>query len=276
MKLNSHLIIPLKKSVGKILHITDTHLFADDENTLLGVKTNASFAAVIDNIKKRAEHFDLIVATGDFVQDGSQAAYLRFAQTIKQFMAPCVWLAGNHDIHENMQYIFKQQGLPENKIVLLGEKWLIIMLNSQVVGETYGELSKQQLAFLTASLQKYPDRFAMVFLHHHPLMSNCDWLDKHSLINHVEFINLINQLPQIKGVGWGHIHQITQQRLPHCLAFSTPSTCVQFKPLSRDFSVANDAPGWRVIELKPEGHVDTAVYNLENNLFEPDLSQNGY
>lgn len=276
LKLKKHLIVPIKYPTAKILHITDTHLFADEDGLLLGINTNASFDAVINEIKQHGEHFDLIVATGDFVQDSSQLAYLRFAKSIKQFSAPCVWLAGNHDNCDNMRFIFKQQNLPDNKVVLLGEKWLVIMLNSQVEGKTYGQLSSQELALLKNTLAMYPDRFAMVFLHHHPIMSQCHWLDNHCLINHTEFINLINQYPNIKGIGWGHIHQKSHHRLSHCQAFSTPSTCVQFKPLNHDFQVANDLPGWRIIDLQRAGEIETKVQHLENIIFHPDMSQSGY
>lgn len=276
LKLKAHLVVPIKHAIAKILHITDTHLFADDEGSLLGVKTNASFDAVINEIKQGNQHFDLIVATGDFVQDGSMAAYQRFAQAISQFSSPCVWLAGNHDVYVNMTCVFKQYNLPEHKIILLGDKWLVIMLNSQVPQATYGQLSSDELTFLSSALQRYPERFAMVFLHHHPVMSNCNWLDKHCLINHEEFINLVNQYANIKGIGWGHIHQQTQHQLAHCLAFSTPSTCVQFAPMSYDFKVAEDLPGWRMIDLQPNGTIDSVVHKLVGHSFYPDMSQTGY
>jgi len=275
--LEKYLSLPIKnKNKAKILHITDTHLFSDDNDSLLGIKTNASFNTVIDEIKQQPCDFDLIVATGDFVQDGSKNGYLRFANSINQFSMPCVWLLGNHDIYSNMKDVFEQQKLPERKVVLLGDNWLIILLNSQVQGKAFGMLSTLELSFLSLTVEQYPDRFVIVFLHHHPVMSNCRWLDQHCLKNSEEFGLLVKQYKRIKSIAWGHIHQSFEKIWHHCKVFSTPSTCIQFKPSSDNFSLSYDSPGWRIIELNSNGEIDTTVYSLNENLFMPDISQNGY
>lgn len=275
--MKTYLSLPVKNNnKGKILHITDTHLFAKGESTLLGVNTGKSFNAVIDEIDKQPHDFDLIVATGDFVQDGSKEAYLRFAKGVKRFSMPCVWLQGNHDIYANMKPIFEQQGLPDNKVVLLGEKWVVILLNSQVEGKAYGMLSPSELEFLSSTLELHRQRYAMVFLHHHPIMSGCRWLDEHSLKNSKDFGEVIKKYKNIRSIGWGHIHQRLETIWHQCSVFSTPSTCVQFKPESYYFSLVDTSPGWRVIELNHDGEVGTDVHYLSKNQFLPDMSKNGY
>lgn len=57
----------------RILQITDTHLFAGEHETLLGVNTSRSYRAVLDAIIAEQHPFDLIVATGDLAQDHSVA-----------------------------------------------------------------------------------------------------------------------------------------------------------------------------------------------------------
>lgn len=276
LKANSSLPINNNNNKVKILHITDTHLFAKDNDVLLGINTNASFCSVINEIKQQPCDFDLIVATGDFVQDGSDAAYYRFTHEIKQFAIPCVWLPGNHDVYDTMKSVFEKQNMPERKVILCGEKWLIVMLNSQVPGKAYGLLGDNELAFLTETLNQYPSRHVMVFLHHHPVLSNCCWLDQHCLKNRVEFGNLVAQYQNIKSIAWGHIHQNFESTWQQCKVFSTPSTCVQFKPSCHEFSLANDSPGWRIIELYPNGIVDSTVHGLNENAFIPDMTVNGY
>lgn len=262
---------------SEILHITDMHLFANDSDRLLGVNSNASFLSVIDEIKSRNKQYDLIVATGDFVQDGSKKAYQRFASQIKDFAMPCVWLAGNHDNFAYMQEVFNNYQLIENKVVLLGNKWIIILLNSQVVGQAYGFLSQSELDFLQHTLDYYSDRNALVFLHHNPITSSCHWLDQHILKNSVELEKIIQSHSMIKGLGWGHIHQQQDLKWHDCMVFSTPSTCVQFKPNCDKFQLSDqDAPGWREITLNVDGTLKTEVYRISNNRFLPDMSINGY
>ncbi|RKS87059.1 Icc protein [Orbus hercynius] len=275
--METHLSISLSQrdNNAKILHITDTHLFANND-ALLGVRTNESFQAVIDEIKHQSDDYDLIVATGDFVQDGSRAAYTRFVQTIKQLPTPCVWLPGNHDVYAEMKAVFTQHGLPEKKVILVGEHWLIVLLNSQVVGKPYGYLPPSELEFLAATLANYPDRYVAVFLHHHPIRSNCDWLDQHCLKNSDTLGEIVSQHHNIRSIAWGHIHQAIEKTWYHCHVFSTPSTCVQFKPACHNFTLADDGPGWRVIELSDNGGVKSMSYSLENDSFLPDISQQGY
>ncbi|MCX8674643.1 3',5'-cyclic-AMP phosphodiesterase [Gilliamella sp. B3023] len=265
------------KHCANILHITDTHLFADEDGALLGIKSNASFLSVINEIKRGNRKYDLIVATGDFVQDGSKKSYARFAEQIKQFNTPCVWLAGNHDNFSYMQEVFSNYQLAENKVVLLGDNWLIVLLNSQVVGQACGLLPQSELQFLEKTLLAHTDKNVMVFLHHHPISSGCHWLDEHILKNSNELEEIVKKFPSIKGLGWGHIHQQQDHVWHNCHAFSTPSTCFQFKPNSYEFQLSNDeAPGWREIKLNEDGTIESNVFRIADNLFLPDVSQKGY
>ncbi|MDF7670305.1 3',5'-cyclic-AMP phosphodiesterase [Orbaceae bacterium ESL0721] len=262
---------------GRILHITDTHLFADKTDSLLGINSYASFLAVIDKILAQQQKYDLIVATGDFVQDDSKQGYDYFAQTIKRLNTPCVWLAGNHDNYSYMQNSFNHHGLSENKVILLGQDWLIILLNSQVIGHPYGYLSPVELNFLQTTLANFPNRYTLLFLHHHPILSDSYWLDEHALKNPDELGNIIQSNRQIKGIGCGHIHQQLEKKWYHCITFSTPSTCIQFKTECDQFTLScKDSPGWREVELMSNGKIKSEVYRIDNGLFQPDISKNGY
>lgn len=96
--MESLLTLPLAGEARvRILQITDTHLFAQKHEALLGVNTWESYQAVLEAIRPHQHEFDLIVATGDLAQDQSSAAYQHFAEGIASFRAPCVWLPGNHD-----------------------------------------------------------------------------------------------------------------------------------------------------------------------------------
>ena len=68
-----------KDRAFKVLQISDTHLHAAADSRMRGVTTYETFLAVLE----RAQHdarwpADVIVATGDIVQDESRAGYERF------------------------------------------------------------------------------------------------------------------------------------------------------------------------------------------------------
>ncbi len=275
--MESLLTLPVvNKNRINILQVTDTHLFANVRETLLGVNTHRSYHAVLDAII--AEHYpvDLIVATGDLAQDHSQSAYQHFATGITRLPAPCVWLPGNHDAQSVMNTALIQAGMTPAKQVLLSDSWQIILLDSQAPGVPYGELSDGQLAWMEHCLNAHPQRHAMILLHHHPGPCGCAWLDQHRLRNAQRLAEILAPYPTVKALVCGHIHQEMDTDWFGLRLLASPSTCVQFKPHCSEFTLDTVSPGWRWFELHSQGIVDTRVHRLTANEFSPMLSQHGY
>ncbi|EMI7479198.1 3',5'-cyclic-AMP phosphodiesterase [Morganella morganii] len=262
----------------RILQITDTHLFAGETDTLLGINTLHSYHAVLDAIVKQQLPADLIVATGDLVQDQSTRAYQRFTDGIARLPAPCVWLPGNHDYQPSMAQELAAAGISPSKQVLLGDQWQILLLDSQVQSVPHGELSDDQLIWLDNSLAQQPDRHTVVMLHHHPLASGCTWLDQHSLRNSHMLAEVLTRYQNIEGILCGHIHQDLDVMWNGIRMLATPSTCVQFKPHCTNFTLDTAAPGWRYLELTTGDNpsLTTQLFRLDTDEFSPDLGSDGY
>ncbi|QHM74186.1 3',5'-cyclic adenosine monophosphate phosphodiesterase CpdA [Mixta theicola] len=260
----------------RILQITDTHLFSGRHETLLGVNTWASFNAVLEAIEAEQSPIDLIIATGDLAQDHSSEAYQHFAEGIARLPAPCVWLPGNHDFQPAMFETLARAGIAEARQVLIGDRWQLVLLDSQVAGVPHGMLSDYQLDWLENTLAQTADRHTLVLLHHHPLPSGCSWLDQHSLRNAHALAAVLQRYPLAKTLVCGHIHQEMDEEWHGCRLLATPSTCVQFKPHCTNFTIDAVAPGWRWLELAEDGAVRTWVNRLGNRAFTPDLDAEGY
>ncbi|EOT0572274.1 3',5'-cyclic-AMP phosphodiesterase [Morganella morganii] len=261
----------------RILQITDTHLFAGETDTLLGINTLHSYHAVLDAIVKQQLPADLIVATGDLVQDQSTRAYQRFTDGIARLPAPCVWLPGNHDYQPSMAQELAAAGISPSKQVLLGDQWQILLLDSQVQSVPHGELS-DELIWLDNCLAQQPDRHTVVMLHHHPLASGCTWLDQHSLRNSHMLAEVLTRYQNIEGILCGHIHQDLDVMWNGIRMLATPSTCVQFKPHCTNFTLDTAAPGWRYLELTTGDNpsLTTQLFRLDTDEFSPDLGSDGY
>jgi Icc protein len=260
----------------RILQITDTHLFAGENETLLGVNTLQSYQAVLNAVQAQQRNVDLIAATGDLAQDQSIAAYQSFAKGIKQLSAPCVWLPGNHDFQPAMVDALLQAGITPSKQILVGEHWQLVLLDTQVFGVPHGELSDYQLEWLKRCLSDHPQRYTLVMLHHHPLPSGCTWLDQHSLRNAHMLAAVLESQTQVRGLVCGHIHQELDLQWHGRQLFATPSTCVQFKPHCTNFTIDTVAPGWRYLDLYPDGRIESEVFRLQSNEFHPDSDSDGY
>ena len=260
----------------RVLQITDSHLFAEKHETLLGVNTWESYQAVLEAIQAQQRPCDLIVATGDLAQDHSAAAYQHFAEGIARFTAPCVWLPGNHDFQPAMYSALQDAGISPAKRVFIGDHWQILLLDSQVFGVPHGELSEFQLEWLENKLSDSPERHTLLLLHHHPLPSGCSWLDQHSLRNAGELNNVLQRFPKVRHLLCGHIHQELDLDWNGRRLLATPSPCMQFKPHCANFTLDTIAPGWRWLELYDDGTLHTEVCRLESTQFRPDTASEGY
>lgn len=260
----------------RILQITDTHLFSGKNETLLGINTWESYQAVLAAILAEGSQYDLIVATGDLAQDHSAEAYQHFAEGIVRLDAPCVWLPGNHDFQPAMYSALQEAGISPSKLVYVGDSWQILLLDSQVFGVPHGELSDYQLEWLERKLAAAPERHTLLLLHHHPVPAGCSWLDQHSLRNAQELDNVLANFPQVKTLLCGHIHQELDLDWNGRRMLATPSTCVQFKPHCSNFTLDTIEPGWRLLELHPDGTVTTEVCRLQGAVFNPDTASEGY
>ncbi|MCP5076942.1 MAG: 3',5'-cyclic-AMP phosphodiesterase [Psychromonas sp.] len=256
------------------LQITDTHLFADREKDLLGIKTVQSFEAVVKHASKY-QNCQAVLSTGDLSQDHSAQSYLDFSKHIKTLNLPCYWLPGNHDVQSVMLPSLLSEGLAETKIIA-SDYWQVILLDSQVEGVPHGMLSESQLEFLRSALQNNPNKHTLICVHHHILPVGSVWLDQHILKNSEQFLDVIKPFSNVEAVVSGHVHQALDKLQNGVRFITTPSTCVQFKPNSDDFALDDVAPGYRYLSLKANGDIETIVERIDKDAFSVDEDATGY
>lgn len=264
------------KPVVKLLQITDPHLFKDSQQELLGINTQASFAQVLAEIQQDNFDYELVLATGDLVQDSSDEGYQLFAEMVKPLAKPIFWIPGNHDFQPKMVEFLNEPPINRVKHLLLGERWQVLLLDSQISGVPHGELSQYQLDWVGAKLAQNPTRFSLIVLHHHLLPTNSQWLDQHNLRNAHDLLDVLSPFNNVKAILYGHIHQAVDAQWFNYQVMATPSTCIQFKPDSNHFSLDTLQPGWREIELYADGHIETRVKRIQKVSFLPNMHEEGY
>jgi len=252
----------------RLVQITDCHIFATAEDCLQGVNTRQSFAAVSAAVKHQ-DRLDLLLATGDLSQDGTSASYAYLAQEFDSMGVATFWLPGNHDDSDAMQEHFAGKSIHASKHVLVGN-WQIVLLDSTIKNEVYGRVPAAQLDFLERALKAYPDRHALVCLHHQALDCGSEWLDLKGLKDNDRLRAQLVQYDNLRAVLWGHVHQESQRTIDGVEWMSTPSSCVQFKPGSKNFALGSEAPGYRHLNLYADGRIETAVYRVDHDKLETD------
>lgn len=251
------------------------HILPSPHDTLLGINTNHYFHAVLDLAFAEKQHFDLILLTGDLAQDPCPSSYRQILNSLMPYNIPCICLPGNHDDFVLMQQILNTGTVSCRKQLVL-ENWQLICLNSQIPGSPGGRLSQQELVFLEESLQSEPDANALIAVHHHCLETKSAWMDTMMIDNSEALFSIIQNYPQVKAITTGHIHQVMDIEKDAVRVLGAPSTCFQFKPESKDFSVDTTAPGYRVIQLYPDGRIESEITRLPGKLSGLQTGSQGY
>lgn len=258
----------------RVVQVTDTHLFGDASGTLLGVPTYDSLNAVLDQLNGFEFAADALLVTGDLSQDGSEQSYRLLDDALSRYQAPAFWLPGNHDTPCH----FEKVGYQKNHLhkVIRAKHWQIVMLDSQVEGAVFGELKQSELDLLQQTLIEQPALNTLVCLHHHPISMNSAWIDDVGLRNRSELMDILGRHDNAKAVVWGHVHQSCDGYINGVRLMSTPSTCIQFEPQTSGFSLDDQAPGFRWLELHKDGRIRTGIERLSDVSFDVDRTQTGY
>lgn len=247
----------------RLIQLTDTHLYGDADGELRGIKTYPALMAAIKHA--RAHHWpcDGILATGDLVQD-DPTGYPRFRSTFAELGVPVYCIPGNHD--EPVEMRKNLQGAPfQLGGIARWANWFGVMLDSYLPRSASGRLSAESLEALDAALTEHAGLHGLVCLHHHPVHMGSEWLDRVGLQNAEEFFAVLDRHKNVRAVLWGHVHQMHDGMRNGVHMLSAPSTCAQFLPRSSAFAIDRRPPGYRWLELAPDGGIRSEVVWVESD-----------
>jgi Icc protein len=238
----------------RVLQITDTHIFESTEDSFDGLNASDSLAAVIRDINQQ-ESPDLVLMTGDLVHNPVTTAYLKLKRQLFSLEAPTFCLPGNHDDTVLMQRLLNENTVHTNKTIKAGQ-WRILLLDTCLDGSHAGRLKREELEFLEQSLERHPEKFVLVSLHHPPVAVGSAWMDEMMLQNPESLFSLLDNYEQVRVLIWGHIHQEFRAERRGVILYGSPSTCIQFKPGSDSYARDELNPGYSIIQLHGDGRLE--------------------
>jgi len=242
----------------RVLHITDSHLFATADGELRGTLTHSSLTGVVDHYLESGWNADLCVMTGDVIQDGTSAAYERFRNLMMPLGLPVYCVPGNHDDRKLMQQALAEPPFYYCASVHFGD-WLIMGIDSCLDDDPGGSVAEDEMHRLEEILSNTSATHALVCLHHPPLAMDSKWLDQVGLRNGGEFLDLISRSGKVRIALFGHVHQEFFAAHNSVKIIGTPSTCRQFEAGSDDFALDDLPPAYRRVNLFADGNVDTEL-----------------
>ena len=261
----------------RLVQITDSHLFADRSTIFDGLNTFETLKDIVALVAALQQNIGCILCTDDLTQDSSIEAYHHFIDALSPLEAPQLWIPGNHDIRSQMQQVLDQNSIHLSRSAQLGD-WRIIMLNSSVEGQVYGLLDQKELADLDLELadSERSNSHVLICVHHNCLPVEAAWLQQHSLKNSDELFEITDKYSHVKGILYGHIHQEFEAIRNGVRIMGTPSTCIQFHPTNNEFTIDNENPGYRWLDLEPDGTINSRVERIQDKAYNIDFDSTGY
>lgn len=150
-----------------ILHLSDSHLFGDGSLHYGTVDTTAALHRVLDRAASIGS-LDVVVASGDLSDDGSEASYFTVKELVDPWAAQrgavVIYAMGNHDQRAGFEAVLG----PREQVTMV-RGFRIVTLDSSVPGAGYGELDDAQLDWLRGVLASPAEHGTIVVLHHPPI-----------------------------------------------------------------------------------------------------------
>ena len=258
----------------RIVQITDLHLFRDPEERLFGIPTRELLRDVLAHVAEHAGRVDHLVVTGDHTHDDLPETY----EALRELLAPWLdrlWqLPGNHDARNVLRSVFPERiGGEGDECISFSFPaggWLCLGLDTQVPGEVGGRLDERHVGFVRDALRAHEPEGVVLFMHHPPLATGQEWLDRIGLEGKELLRGLAVEEPRIRLVCCGHIHYERGERVGAAEIVTTPSTGLQFSPTSPTKLYVPAPPGYRIVELG-EGGYATHVVRLPAARYAPEM-----
>jgi 3',5'-cyclic AMP phosphodiesterase CpdA len=217
-----------------IAHLSDCHVVPDPKKCYGMVDTPHWLAQSIARLNAMSPRPDLVVLSGDLVDEPSDEAYATLTDLLAALTLPFVVIPGNHD---DLGLLRRQ--LPEHGYLRgAGDKAhfsidlgpvRLIAFDAVVPGKEWALVTTHDLDWLAAELASASDRPTMLVMHHPPIVTGIAFMDALQPVLHPGFEALLDRHPQVRLIACGHVHRVVDGMLGHARVAVAGSTAHQFR-----------------------------------------------
>ena len=213
-----------------IAQISDLHLRANGRPLHGAVDTEAAVAACIDHLLRLHPRPDLVLATGDLVDQAFPEDYALLHSYLARLPMPVYLIPGNHDDRAGLAAAFADHAyLPRDGFLHYAvEDWPVrlIGLDTLIPGEVGGGLCDARLRWLADRLAEQPDRPTLLFMHHPPFATGIRFMDT-PFPGAEAMAAIVRQNPQVRQIVCGHLHRAVHHSWAGTTVAIAPSVVYQ-------------------------------------------------
>jgi Icc protein len=196
-----------------IAQLTDTHIKPKGRLAYHKVDTAVMLKAAVDDINQLPQQPDLVIITGDLVDQGSYEEYVHLIEILSLLKHPKLIVPGNHDDRCVMQEVFEGLLVKPNpgfwQFCYKGTDWPIrvIGLDTVDIGQSSGWLCNERLEWLSAVLEKDQHTPTLIMMHHPPFITGIGHMDDIGLKGRDAFADIVRRHSNIELITCGHLHR---------------------------------------------------------------------
>jgi 3',5'-cyclic AMP phosphodiesterase CpdA len=213
-----------------IAQITDCHIVEPGALLQDRVDTAAMLRSAIAHIESLDPTPDVVLATGDLVNDGTPQQYANLVAILDSLSMPVIAIPGNHDDRANMAAAFGLAPIDADQrmdLVVDGLPVRLIGLDTTIPGEHGGSTSPDQMRWLDEQLAAAPHSPTLIFQHHPPFATGIAWMDDVGLAGSELEADVVARHPQVQAIVCGHVHRSVHTTVGGVRASTWPSTGAQ-------------------------------------------------
>jgi 3',5'-cyclic AMP phosphodiesterase CpdA len=214
-----------------IAQLSDPHIRPRGELYQGVVDSNRGFAAAIQHVLALDTRPDLMLITGDLVDEGRPDEYAMVRDILAALPIPQLVIPGNHDDRACLRTAFADHGyLPScGPLHYCVDDYpvRIIGLDSTIPGQHHGHLDQPGLDWLADTLAEKPDKPTVVMLHHPPVVSGIPYLDEYRYFDEPSLRGVVGRFGNVEAVLCGHVHRPMVKRWAGTVLCTSPSTATQ-------------------------------------------------
>ncbi len=220
-----------------VAHITDFHILAAPQLCYGFSDTREGLARAVRALETLDPRPDLVVATGDLVDEATREAYLTLKEILQDLSLPLVLIPGNHDdrgllaeTFPDHDYLRGPSGLA--CFVRDYDAVRLVAFDAVISGREYAEPCETALTWLDRTLVSAPDRPTMLVMHHPPVSTGIAFMDAIQPPNFAGLQAILQDHPQVRLVLCGHVHRNLDAVIGHARVAAAGSTAHQFRLLT--------------------------------------------
>jgi 3',5'-cyclic AMP phosphodiesterase CpdA len=214
-----------------IAQLSDVHVRPAGQRYKDVADSNGSLREAIAHLHALDPRPDLVLITGDLVDEGRADEYANAAALLGELAIPFRLIPGNHDDRSALRTAFPAHTyLPEHGPMHHGiddGPVRIVALDSTVPGRRHGEIDAAGLDWLRAALAADTTRPAIVVLHHPPFASGIAYLDRYRLRDPEPLAAVLRAFDHVEAVLCGHVHRTMMRRWAGTIVCAGPSTATE-------------------------------------------------